>query len=503
MPRKPQQETKRKVTVVIDGSPITVTLTPPTGARRSWYAYWPGLVASKSTGATDPSEAVLVVEGMIRNGGRRSTPDGSILSDHEFEEIQRVNFSRQLDPAARARAQKTLESCLDAIAAFRAITGLVPVTLATPDDCAAFQRKALTLPKNFRLRYPKSKAAVGCYSANNVLKWSRSLQAAFERANRNAPRRKCVRGVVGEAKLLSDNPWHHFPWIEGTRRPIRQFDGEELLSLLDSFEEHYPGVTAATALARVYVWSWGRRLEVAGLRWDALRSVGGERHFESVGKHGVEKWFRIPEAVYEELLGMRTGSPYVFAAFSEQLRGFHDRNGRQRMVRNVAEFDPVNLGNWFYRKVVRWSRSLPKGRASTHIFRKTSLQLARSGEDLNRQVAADARLTESVLTAHYVQETDEQLRHKSNRTYRRILASLPVEVARRLGHVEAEGASLEDRLQAAIVAKDWALVADLSARLAERNPAGLSRAGKRRRRMTGIIPGHPPFLFWSPPCEIL
>jgi hypothetical protein len=142
------------------------------------------------------------------------------------------------------------------------------------------------------------------------------------------------------------------------------------------------------------------------------------------------------------------------------------------MVRNVADFDPVNLGNWFYRKVVRWSKSLPKGRASTHIFRKTSLQLARSGEDLNRQVAADARLSESVMTAHYVQETDEQLRHKSNRTYRRILASLPVQVARRLGHVEAEGASLEDRLQAAIIAKDWALVADLSARLADRSPQG-------------------------------
>ena len=72
-----------------------------------------------------------------------------------------------------------------------------------------------------------------CYSPNNVLRWSRSLQAAFERVNRNALKRKCVRGVVDQSKLLKSNPWSQFTWIEGSRRPIRQFDGDELLSFMD------------------------------------------------------------------------------------------------------------------------------------------------------------------------------------------------------------------------------------------------------------------------------
>src|SRR5437660_1425260 len=69
-------------------------------------------------------------------------------------------------------------------------------------------------------------------SPNTVLKWSRSLQAAFERANRNAGR-KCVRGVVDERRLLTVNPWNQFTWIGGRSKPIRQFDMDELLSFLD------------------------------------------------------------------------------------------------------------------------------------------------------------------------------------------------------------------------------------------------------------------------------
>ena len=36
---------------------------------------------------------------------------------------------------------------------------------------------------------------------------------------------------------------------------------------------------------------------------------------------------------------------------------------------------------------------------------------------VNRQVAHDARLSESVMMAHYVVERDEEIRQASNRTY--------------------------------------------------------------------------------------
>src|SRR5262249_17695277 len=148
-----------------------------------------------------------------------------------------------------------------------------------------------TLPKNWRQRYPRSKSAdeVDRISPNTVLKWSRALQAAFERANRNAGK-KCVRGVVDVAKLLTVNPWNQFDWIEGRERPLRQFDAEEIGSLLDYFEAKWAAVSVATLLTKFFLWSSCRQQEATGLRWSSLKRIGGEVHFEIVGKWGVERW---------------------------------------------------------------------------------------------------------------------------------------------------------------------------------------------------------------------
>ena len=216
----------------------------------TWH-YWPGLTASKSTGQTDFEQAALAAENMVRNGGKQGHVADIVLSDEEFVEIQRRHFGRKAD---RKRAEQTLYSCLNAIAAFQAITGLHPVTTATPDDCARFQNTAETLSKNWRHDYPKSKKEVEYLSRNTIVKWSRTLQAAFQRANKNAGK-KCVRGVVEEHKLLTRNPWQEFTWIEGHRRKIRQFDPAELVSLLDVLEKGWPEVTVATAVAKTLLWS--------------------------------------------------------------------------------------------------------------------------------------------------------------------------------------------------------------------------------------------------------
>jgi integrase len=466
MPRKPRKK-KETTQVVVNGTPVKIILHPPTGRRSSWFAYWHGLTASKSTGQTNRDDAIRVAQKMVAGDSGQPVLADAVLTDEEFEEIQRVHFGRKQDPAAKKRAEATLAGCLDAIAAFRDITNLRPVILATADDCAAFQRKALTLPKNWRHKYPNSQELVGCLSANTVLKWSRSLQAAFERANRNAPRRKCVRGVVHENKLLTANPWNQFRWIEGKARPIRQFDGKELVAFLDHFEKAWKGISVVTALAKVFLWSSGRRLEVAGLTWPQLRVVASEHHFEIVGKWGVEKWFRVPDGLYRDLLALRTDSEFVFAAYPEQVRRFYEQSHWHGPANNVVgEFDPSNLANWFHKKLKAWAKSLPNPDATTHVFRKTSLQYARSGEDINRQVARDARVSETVLMTNYVRETDEELRAKSNRTYERILASLPPEVARRYGQILPAVEQLEQQIQAAVAAKNWPLAAKLTAELA-------------------------------------
>lgn len=490
MPRKPQQ---RKTTAIVHvkGKPVRVTLYPPKPPHGSWYAYWPELVAARSTGQRDRDDALAAVVCMLENDGQFSRVKDLVLTDEEFQEIQCRHFGRKTDEHARKRSEKSLANCLDALAAFAEITGVRPITRATPDDCAIFQQLCLTLPNNWRRRPVEKRRpvkhyseharerrqrsgeldpcdALPRYSPNNVLRWSRSLQAAFERANRNALKRKCVRGVVDAEKLLTSNPWNQFTWIEGTRRPIRQFDGMELVSILDYLREKWSGVPIAATAAKVFLWSGCRKLEIAGLSWDSLRLVGNECHFEIVGKWGVERWFRLPEAVYQELLRYRTKSPYVFAAYNEQLR--HFRTHKANLITALTkDFSPDKFGDWFYNRVSKWSKESAKGHAYVHVFRKTTLQHARRGEDINRQVAADARVSESVMMINYVEEGSEEMRQRSNRTYRRIIASLPTDVAERYGHVRDARTELEDRLRAALDSQNWALAAELSACLARQS----------------------------------
>lgn len=102
MPRKPQQ---RKTTAIIHakGRPVRVTLYPPKPPRRSWYAFWPGLVAARSTGEQDREEALAAVVCMLENNGKLGHAKDLVLTDEEFREIQRWHFGRKTDESAKRR----------------------------------------------------------------------------------------------------------------------------------------------------------------------------------------------------------------------------------------------------------------------------------------------------------------------------------------------------------------------------------------------------------------
>ena len=145
------------------------------------------------------------------------------------------------------------------------------------------------------------------------------------------------------------------------------------------------------------------------------------------------------------------------------------------------EFSPRAFSDWFQERMKDWARQTGHAPATPHAFRKTALQHARSGEDLNRQVARDARLSESVMMAHYVTERDEEMRQASNRTYHRILLSLSLEVATRYAYQpDDEAAELERRLAMATAAKDWETVAKLATELARRNGKTAGTSGNGR-----------------------
>jgi hypothetical protein len=126
--------------------------------------------------------------------------------------------------------------------------------------------------------------------------------------------------------------------------------------------------------------------------------------------------------------------------------------------------------NWFHEQLKTWSQTTAKGPATLHVFRKTSLQFARVGEDVNRLVATDAKLTTEVMMSHYVAEGDEQLRQRSNRMYRRLIAGVADRVLERYGYRESLP-STQQQLQAAIAHEDWQLATDLTSKLAQEQAA--------------------------------
>lgn len=471
MPQKAKR-IKRKITVLVDGNPIAVTMHPPTGMRKSWYAYWTGLTTSKSTWQKEFTEAVKVVENMLRNGGKKSDLSDVVMSDDEFIEIQHRHYDKKTDPVARMRSMKSLRECLDAISAFQAISGLRPITLATPDDCERFQREAVAMPKNWRVEYAGNNRSLkrrqeqepaANLSSNTILKWTIALQAAFERAGRNAGK-KCVRGVVDDLKLLETNPWRNFTWIEGKDKELRQFDQTELTAILDYFESTWPHLRFAPAFVKLTLWSWARKQEVSSLRWSDLRRVSDECHFQSTGKWGVTKWFRIPVGLLQDLEAIRTKSEFVFGGYPDQLQDFYRQLGDTRTAKRVRnDFTPDNLGEWMHRRISEWSKTLTNGSAYLHVFRKTALQYALSAGHVEQSVADDASVSAAVLMSSYARVTDQELRNKSNRTYQRIRSSLSMEVATRYGWEGKPADGIVERLDQARLRGEW----DEVARLAE------------------------------------
>lgn len=472
MPRKPKLE-KQTRTFRAGGKDVVVTFFPPDKRYRSWCVYWKGLPTKRSTKCRTFDGAVDAVERMLN--GESPISSVKVMSDEELDEIQLRHYKRiKAEP-------ETIAACQEAISMFRDITEVRPITLATADDCARFQDEAIKLPKNFRVNYKDedrrreriADESVERYSVATVIKWSIALRAAFNRANVGAGR-ACVRNVVPPDKLLTRNPWDEFNWIENKSDvEIRQFTPDELTSIIDFFEQKYSVVTVARLAAQTFFWSCARREEIAGLEWASLRISGEEVHFDIVGKWRVRKWFRIPTRLYEELVALRTDSQYVFAVYPDQLRLHHQSGPRPWLSAKVrADFAPENLGDWFYHRIVEWSKTQADSAAFVHVFRKTGLQHAVDGEAESRRVAEDAQVSLRVMTTHYTPAQERQLRDKSNRTFERIVKSLPLPILLRYGYTPELADSLQRELVDAVRNQNWAEVHRLSELLRQRDQAG-------------------------------
>src|SRR5690606_14698839 len=139
--------------VIVNGKAIAVTLYPPTGSKKTWYVYWVGMNYAKSTGHKQLRQAVIAAEDMLRNNGTRTTILSNVMTDDEFIQIQRKHFAKRKAASKQEPSKKTLLSCLEAISAFKELTGLEYITQATAADCETFQEEACKKPKNWRSPY--------------------------------------------------------------------------------------------------------------------------------------------------------------------------------------------------------------------------------------------------------------------------------------------------------------------------------------------------------------
>lgn len=203
MPRKPK-EGCHEIQVSHNGAAVRVTLFPPRTAKkeRTWFAYWKGQKTRRSTGKKALREAIDAATAMVQERPTGRSGDWDCPSDDEFIEIQRRHFSKKGDGNGQGAS---FASVLQAVDAFKRVSGLIPICRATPDDCERFQTEALKLLRNWRSQHPKSKPETRTVKAATVKKWLVSLHGAFERVNDNAGR-KCVRGVVPPERLLKSNP---------------------------------------------------------------------------------------------------------------------------------------------------------------------------------------------------------------------------------------------------------------------------------------------------------
>ena len=120
-------------------------------------------------------------------------------------------------------------------------------------------------------------------------------------------------------------------------------------------------------------------------------------------------------------------------------------------------------GRWFYERIKAWSA----GGSYVHMLRKTIMQMARAGEDVNLAVAKDASVTKGVMLEHYVSEDDPEMRAKADRMYRRICDGLTPKVAEAFGHRRSGTEELERQLRDAVAGKDWERAKRLSGQLAK------------------------------------
>ena len=148
---------------------------PPKGAGSRVRATGAGLEARKATGHTNFDDAVGAVNDMLGNGGNKGKLKEAILSDEEFDEIQRRHYGKKQKTEAKRRAEKSLVAWKPSL----------PFGQSLDSSLSRLQHQAIvndfsTMPDTSEESAIEVSATanenVENLSANTVVKWSVALR---------------------------------------------------------------------------------------------------------------------------------------------------------------------------------------------------------------------------------------------------------------------------------------------------------------------------------------
>ena len=351
------------VVVELNGILIQAQLRPPGGGRGCWHVRWKigGRWVTRATGKKIRYEAEQTARDIVR-GKPIASPTETALAFERFEGVQKKHYALKAD---QRKAAKTLSKFASVWADFRLFLnerhcGRTQVIQQVTEQVAMEYLEWLK---------QKDAAAYGIKSKIAV------LSAAWNRVRRGHPKSK---KTISDSEKLDGNPWES---IRGELPQLPRIDPVqvdlakgELQKLHDAFD----GRPVAQLFIKASVWAAGRLEEMTLAKWDWIDDQGYVDIPDDVAKWGKGRVIRLPLSIVAQLEAYRvSGSPYLFAGFTEEYR--------QRSNRHAGRIREYNPGTYdlICKHIVKAAKATGLRGVSHHALRRTAMELSDQGELLN------------------------------------------------------------------------------------------------------------------------
>lgn len=348
--------------VDVNGLLVPAQLRPPGGGRGCWHVRWKdrGRWTTRATGKTIRYEAEQAARDIVR-GRPAERPQQTVLTFERFLDVQRKHFSLT---ANQQKAAKTLRKFLTVWANFnRFLTDFYPGrTLAVQDidDQVSLDYLGWLKTRDAAAYGIKSKVA--------------TLRAAWNRVRRGHARSK---KTIGDSEKVVINPWEA---INGELPQLPKIDpvqldlaGGDLKRLLDSFD----GRPVAQLFLKASMWAAGRLEEMTLAQWDWIDEQGYIDIPDDAAKWSKGRVVRLPPSILAQLKAHRvSGSPYIFAGFTEEYRRLSKRHAKRIRPFNPGTYDLI------CKHIAAKADKAGLEDVTHHSLRKTAMELSDQGEEI-------------------------------------------------------------------------------------------------------------------------